>query len=264
MKKSFIPVFFFVLVTCFSSITAQAQMVQFSVWGKWSRLDCFKGLEISSKNLGYNRKEKKYEWVVRVKNNYAKKIHFRMNWLVGQEEQNIGNISIEAGEIFTPATFFFKVEAGSIAADIVDVCFLETWDACKNCFAECDEGLPNQPDCSTAGKRKSNDAPPNIKAPTPFSMANATLEEAMDKMISHLCNLKQLYAKMKENGNSSDAERSKKSDMEHELKDLSEEFEKKISGKDLMFNGKKISKNKLSNYLEDEVKKCSNTEKNNS
>lgn len=226
------------------------------MWSKWTRLECFKGLEISSKTKGYDRAQKKYEWIVRVKNNYNKKIHFNMNWVVGPETQSIGKITIEAGETFTPVSFYFKGEQDNIMVDIVDVCFRDTWDDCKNCFAECDQGFPNQPDCGKDGPRKSIDAPV-LKAPPPFSMATATLEEAMDKMISHLCSLKKLYAKIKETGEVSDADRSMKSDMEHELKDLSDEFEKKISAKDLMFNGKKISKNKLNNYLQDEVKKCS-------
>ncbi|MEO8174233.1 MAG: hypothetical protein ABI581_14160 [Sediminibacterium sp.] len=255
MRKKIKIFLFLLLLTCFPFEVAHAQ-VQINLWGKWSRLDCFKGLEISSKNQGYNKKEKKYEWIVRIKNNYNKKIHFRMSWMVGQEEQAIGNITIEAGEIFTPASFYFKAEANSIAASIVDVCFRDTWEACKDCFAECDEGLPNQPDCSKFRASKPEDSPVNSKAPPPFSMATATMEEAMDKMISHLCKLKKLYAKIKAEGDMSDADRSKKSDMEHQLKELDEEFEKKISAKDVMFNGKKMSKNKLSNYLQDEVKKC--------
>ena len=122
---------------------------QSSDWSSWASIDCYRGFQLSSRNNGIVNSVNKYSWNVRVKNNYNKKVHFSLYGTVGGEKTTIGRFSLNPGESTVTPAYYYNSNSSTIYAEIDHVCFGENWGSCSNnCYAQCDNGTPNQPDCN--------------------------------------------------------------------------------------------------------------------
>jgi hypothetical protein len=121
-------------------------------WSTWGKFNCFEGFSFRVMNKGFNKNVNKYEWIAEVKNNYLRKVHISMTWKVGTEEKSIGRFSLDPGSTTNAVSYYFTSSENYMYVSANNVCFGENWLSCdgtKNCYAICDNGVPNIPtDCN--------------------------------------------------------------------------------------------------------------------
>lgn len=133
-------------------------------WSNWTSMSCYQGFKTSANNLGFVKSINEYSWKMKIKNNYNRKVHFNMSWIVGNEKQSIGRFSLNPGEETNHVSYYFKSNSTSWQVEVTEVCFGENWMSCTNgCYAECDNGSPKQPNCdkntgSTNSTNQSNNS----------------------------------------------------------------------------------------------------------
>ena len=117
-------------------------------WSPWTNMSCYQGFKTSASNNGLVKSINEYSWIMKIKNNYNRRVHFNMSWIVGNEKQSIGRFSLNPGEETRHTSFYFKSNSTSWQVEVTEVCFGENWMSCTNsCYAECDNGSPKQPNC---------------------------------------------------------------------------------------------------------------------
>lgn len=117
-------------------------------WSNWTSMSCYQGFKTSANNLGFVKSINEYSWKMKIKNNYNRRVHFNMSWIVGNEKQSIGRFSLNPGEETNHVSYYFKSNSTSWQVEVTEVCFGENWMSCTNgCYAECDNGSPKQPNC---------------------------------------------------------------------------------------------------------------------
>lgn len=119
-------------------------------WSKPKALTCFLGLAGSTKNLGYEKAVNQYEWVGRVTNNYDRTVTFDMSLTIGVQKQIIGQFTLKPEASTFAQSFYYNTSSTDSFIEVENVCFgtRDKAGSCSNhCFAQCDAGSPNQPNC---------------------------------------------------------------------------------------------------------------------
>lgn len=147
MKKTitiFVPIYF---------CLALASFAQSAKWSAWTIANCHKGLSASAMALGYVKSIDQYSWNWRIKNNYSRTIHINVSLTIGGETRQMGRFTINPGQTREHVSTYFTSSSDAFYVEVTNACFLETWISCKEgCYADCDNGMPNQPDCKNSTK----------------------------------------------------------------------------------------------------------------
>jgi len=121
--------------------------------GPWSisRHTCFKGLSWKLRKSFYSDAKEDYTNEIQIKNTYGAKITFSYTFSASANASTTNRKTLEIGEEFT-STYCPNVHLVNFI--VTDVCFNGN---CKNgCYASCDNGTPNQPNCDTKTNISSN------------------------------------------------------------------------------------------------------------
>ncbi len=135
---------FLIILFLFGNIKSYSQ----GSWGSWSRMSCFKGFQWAVLTNGYVKSINQYSWQAKIKSNYSQKVSFNMAWSVGGERVSIGQVTLNPGQEYSHTSRYFSSNANQLQMEVTEVCFGNNWMSCKGCYANCDNGTPNQPDCS--------------------------------------------------------------------------------------------------------------------
>ena len=115
-------------------------------WSQWITHSCYKGFQVSFRKLGYVKTVNQYSYQGRIRNNYSKKVTIDINWYVSGQKLSIGQVTLKPFEVYEHTSRYFNADAGYMTIEIEKVNFTGN----LNCFASCDNGTPNQPDCGTS------------------------------------------------------------------------------------------------------------------
>lgn len=148
---------------------------------KWStpkKAQCYGGIFMSAVN--YGKQAPGYLWGLKFTNKYSKPVLFRYRLTVGGESYpsglaywiNPGASHIDGGELVTG--LLFKNGSTSYNIEVYEVCFDKDGGCFNKCFAECDNGSPNQPNC---GGKNSNNSGGNNSNSQSGGNAQARLDE---------------------------------------------------------------------------------------
>jgi hypothetical protein len=155
MKK--IIQFCFTILILFGNYKSYSQ----GSWGSWSTMSCYKGFQGAVLTNGYVKSINQYSWQAKIKSNYSKKVTFNMSWTVGGETVSIGQVSLNPGQEYSHTSRYFNSNANRLDIQISEVCFGNNWLSCKSCFADCDNGSANQPDCGSSSQQTFNNSNQN-------------------------------------------------------------------------------------------------------
>ncbi len=119
-------------------------------WGPWTSVSCYKGIQYSVMNLGFNKSTNSYWWNVRWKNNYSKAVSFDGEVIIGGENSlNGGFGNIQPGGTQTYTSLPYKSSSINFTVRVTKVCFSDRYGGCSTNlegypnYAECDNGMPN-------------------------------------------------------------------------------------------------------------------------
>jgi hypothetical protein len=129
-------------------------------WSSPKKAQCYGGIYISAVN--YGKQAPGYLWGLKFTNKYSKPVLFRYRLTVGGESYpsglaywiNPGASHIDGGELVTG--LLFKNGSTTYNIEVYEVCFDKDGGCYNKCFAECDNGSPNQPNCGGKGTSNSN------------------------------------------------------------------------------------------------------------
>jgi hypothetical protein len=121
-------------------------------WSAWSKISCYKGFQVSVRKLGYVKTVNKYAHQARIKNNYGQKVSFNATWIVAGERLNIGRVTLSPNDVYEHISRYFSKDADMMYVEVDKVSFGDK----LNCYASCDNGTPNQPDCDTKTTNKTS------------------------------------------------------------------------------------------------------------
>lgn len=115
-------------------------MAQKTPYGPWVSSECYKGLDYSVRNAGYNSSAKKYTWYVKFRNRYRYDIHFAFVLKEGTAKSANPNsrMTIPAG-MEEEGTWFLVADGNNVRAFIRHVRF---GNEDKGAYAICDDGNP--------------------------------------------------------------------------------------------------------------------------
>jgi hypothetical protein len=144
---------------CFKNVKIFAQ----ARWSNPNRHECYKGITFSTVNHGKGGTG--YLWGIRIKNNYSRPVQLEYRLIVGGEQYAGGGFQVtrwlNSGEewkegegLFT--ALLFKNNSSSYVVEIQEVCFNKEKGCFNNCYAKCDNGSPNQPNCNGNSNITSN------------------------------------------------------------------------------------------------------------
>lgn len=166
MKK-----YLYLLVLMFQVCFVFGQTPQWSSWGKVS---CFQGFQFAVLNKGFVKSINQYSWQAKIKSNYSKKVTFNMSWKVGGEVVSIGQVTLSPGQEYSHTSRYFNSNANYLSVEVSSVNFSDK----LNCYANCDNGVPNQPNCDTKTNTGSNTANNNTQQYDPaFDRNNASFQD---------------------------------------------------------------------------------------
>lgn len=133
-------------------------------WGPWTTMACYKGIQYSVANLGYDKSTNKYWWNVRWKNNYSKAISFDGQVIIAGENSLHGGFgNIQPGGVSTYTSLPYKSSSTNFTVSVNNVCFANSYGGCSATlegypnYAECDNGTPNY----KVNAKKSGNVPSN-------------------------------------------------------------------------------------------------------
>jgi|GEM_PF-2421372 len=119
-------------------------------WGPWTSISCYKGIQYSINNLGYNKSTNSYWWNIRWKNNYGKAVSFDGVVTIGGESVIRGGWgNIQPGGIQTYTSVPYKSSSTNFTVNVTNVCFGDRYGGCSRTiagypnYADCDNGTPN-------------------------------------------------------------------------------------------------------------------------
>lgn len=147
-------------------------------WGPWTSVSCYKGIQYSIMNLGFNKSTNSYWWNVKWRNNYSKAVSFDGEVIIGGENSLHGGFgNIQPGGTQTYTSLPYKSSATNFTVRVTKVCFSERYGGCSTNiegypnYAECDNGTPNYKinPKKTAGNTPSS---PAINATGPSAPSN--------------------------------------------------------------------------------------------
>lgn len=121
-------------------------------WSQWGSLPCFKGFQFAVVNNGLVQSINQYSWQAKIKSTYTQKVTFNMTWIVGGEEVSIGQVTLQPGKEYLHTSRYFNSNADILYVKVSEVNFSDK----LNCYAECDNGSPNQPNCSNSNSANSS------------------------------------------------------------------------------------------------------------
>lgn len=121
-------------------------------WSQWGSLPCFKGFQFAVVNNGLVQSINQYSWQAKIKSTYTQKVTFNMTWIVGGEEVSIGQVTLQPGKEYLHTSRYFNSNADILYVKVSEVNFSDK----LNCYAECDNGYPNQPNCSNSNSANSS------------------------------------------------------------------------------------------------------------
>ena len=121
-------------------------------WSQWASLPCFKGFQFAVVNNGLVQSINQYSWQAKIKSTYTQKVTFNMTWIVGGEEVSIGQVTLQPGKEYLHTSRYFNSNADILYVKVSEVNFSDK----LNCYAECDNGSPNQPNCSNSNSANSS------------------------------------------------------------------------------------------------------------
>lgn len=144
---------------CFTNVKIFAQ----ARWSNPNRDECYKGISISVVNHGKGGTG--YLWGVKFKNNYSRPVQFKYRLVVGGESSAKGYWQVirwlnpgeewKEGESMVTA-ILFQNNSTSCRVETQEVCFNKDKGCFNNCYAQCDTGSPNQPNCNGNSNITSN------------------------------------------------------------------------------------------------------------
>ena len=152
-------------------------------WGSWGPLSCYKGFQGSIRKLGYVKTINQYSYQGRIKNSYGRKVTFNMNWLVVGEKLSIGQVTLNPNEVYEHTSRYFKNDAEIMFIEVENVNFSDK----LNCYAACDNGTPNQPNCdnqnvSSTSFQEVNSIPPaKQNGLNDYNRSKQQLEDEMNR-----------------------------------------------------------------------------------
>lgn len=136
-------------------------------WSPWTSISCYKGIQYSIKNLGYNKSTNNYWWNIKWKNNYSKPVSFDgVVTIDGENTIRGGWGNIQPGEIQTYTSVPYKSSSVNFVIKVSKVCFSDNYGGCSETlegwanYAECDNGTPNYK-INEKSTMNSNNNPPN-------------------------------------------------------------------------------------------------------
>jgi len=142
MKKYLLLFFFLVQISAVFAQTPQ--------WGPWTSVSCYKGIQYSVMNLGFNKSTNSYWWNVRWKNNYSKSVSFDGEVIIGGENSIHGGWgALQPGATQAYTSVPYKSSSINFTVRVTKVCFAERYGGCSTNlegypnYAECDNGVPN-------------------------------------------------------------------------------------------------------------------------
>lgn len=134
-------------------------------WGPWTTMACYKGIQYSVANLGYDKSTNKYWWNVRWKNNYSKAVSFDGQVIINGENSLHGGFgNIQPGGVSTYTSLPYKSNSTNFTVSVNNVCFADRYGGCSATlegypnYAECDNGTPNY---KVNAKKSSGNPPTN-------------------------------------------------------------------------------------------------------
>ena len=173
---------------------------QTAQWGPWTSVSCYKGIQYSIMNLGFNKSTNSYWWNVRWKNNYSKTVSFDGEVIIAGESSIRGGWgSLQPGGMQTYTSVPYKSSSTNFTVRVTKVCFAERYGGCSTNiegypnYAECDNGTPNykinpkrtasnttsNPATNTTGSagpsHQNNPPPVNAQAPVYNNTPNVSL-----------------------------------------------------------------------------------------
>lgn len=143
-------------------------------WSSWGKVSCFQGFQFAVLNKGYVKSINQYSWQAKIKSNYNKKVTFNMSWKVGAEVVSIGQITLSPGQEYSHTSRYFNSNVNYLSVEVSSVNFSDK----LNCYAICDNGVPNQPNCDTKTNTGANTTNTNSQAYDPtFDRNNASFQD---------------------------------------------------------------------------------------
>ncbi|WP_199119475.1 tetratricopeptide repeat protein [Pedobacter sp. ASV28] len=123
---------------------------QSAQWGPWTSVSCYKGIQYSIMNLGFNKSTNSYWWNIRWKNNYSKAVSFDGEVTIGGETAIRGGWgSLSPGGVQTYTSVPYKSSSVNFIVRVTKVCFADRYGGCSTNmegypnYADCDNGTPN-------------------------------------------------------------------------------------------------------------------------
>lgn len=119
-------------------------------WGPWTSVSCYRGIQYSVMNLGFNKNTNSYWWNIRWKNNYSKTVSFDGELIIGGESSirgGWGALQPQGTQTYTSVSY--KSGATNFTVSVTKVCFADKYGGCSDNiegypkYAECDNGTPN-------------------------------------------------------------------------------------------------------------------------
>jgi len=135
-------------------------------WENWQAVSCYKGFQTSSISYGFNKHGNGYEWNWKVKSNYNKNVSFNLAVTIGNDKKDWGRFTLSPGDEHKHVSFYYNNASPNIKIEITKVCFSDNY--LDNCWAECDNGTPNQPNCD----KKTNSSNSNSSSNTTTTKQN--------------------------------------------------------------------------------------------
>ncbi|MEZ0005396.1 hypothetical protein ABH942_000747 [Flavobacterium sp. 28YEA47A] len=148
--------------------------------GSWniSSHNCFKGLSWKIRKSYYTDNSDKYTNEIEIKNNYGSTITFSYNM-----SENANETTTRYRKTLTPGQTYTSTYCPNVNLVIFyvnNVCFNNN--NCKDgCYAQCDNGSPNQPNCGEANSSTTNNNQKGTKQNdhTEYNQSKADLEKQM-------------------------------------------------------------------------------------
>eukprot|EP01133_Synstelium_polycarpum_P011797 gene11797-13757_t len=119
-------------------------------WGPWTSVACYKGIQYSIMNVGFNKNTNSYWWNIRWKNNYSKPVSFDGEVIIGGESSirgGWGSLQPQGTQTYTSVPY--KSGSTNFIVRVTKVCFADKYGGCSDNiegypnYAECDNGTPN-------------------------------------------------------------------------------------------------------------------------
>ncbi|MCE3075159.1 tetratricopeptide repeat protein [Chryseobacterium gwangjuense] len=131
-------------------ILSQTTILFAQDWGPWNNVSCFKGIQYSVKNFGYDKNTKSYWWSIKWKNNYNEPVSFDGALIIDGEKSINGRFgTIKSGGTDGLPSLPYKSGSIQFTIEIGSVCFSKSWGGCSSTlegwpnYADCDNGIPN-------------------------------------------------------------------------------------------------------------------------